>query len=161
MTWGPFSLQIALKFHESLGPESASFSHRPIPPAVFSWPTKGWFSEITGLKPLARPSYLLVDPGDICPPQWEHCCRANPLCSFHLGRCFDCGHFISFSKTIIILLFLSNEIWFVQVEKRIRPWDKKTRTISNIMNPKITIRAKTKSNINNCCIQTKWIQHHS
>jgi hypothetical protein len=25
-------------------------------------PTKGWSSEITGLKPLARPSYLLVDP---------------------------------------------------------------------------------------------------
>jgi hypothetical protein len=33
------------------------------------WPTKGWPCEIIGIKPLARPSCLLVVPGDICPPQ--------------------------------------------------------------------------------------------
>jgi hypothetical protein len=50
------------------GPESASFSCRPTPPVVLSWPTKGWSCEVTNPKPLARPSCLLVDPGDICPP---------------------------------------------------------------------------------------------
>jgi hypothetical protein len=28
---------------------------------------KGWPCEIIGLKPFARPSCLLVDPGDMCP----------------------------------------------------------------------------------------------
>jgi hypothetical protein len=52
-----------LEFDELLGPERASFPRWPIPPVVLPWPTKRWSSEITGLKPLARPSYLLVDPG--------------------------------------------------------------------------------------------------
>jgi hypothetical protein len=65
------TLQIALKFDELLGPETASFSRRPIPSVVLPWPTKGWSFEIIGPKPLVRPSCLLVDPGDICPPQWR------------------------------------------------------------------------------------------
>jgi hypothetical protein len=32
-------------------------------------PTKGWPCEISGPKPFVRSSSLLVDPGDICPPQ--------------------------------------------------------------------------------------------
>jgi hypothetical protein len=65
----PKHRQIELKSNDPLGPDYASFSCRPIPPAVSSWPTKGQSSEIAGLKPLARPFCLLVDPGDICPPQ--------------------------------------------------------------------------------------------
>jgi hypothetical protein len=34
-------------------------------------PTKGWPCEISGPRPFARSSSLLVDPGDICPPQWQ------------------------------------------------------------------------------------------
>jgi hypothetical protein len=62
-------LWITLKSKEPPGPESASSSRRPIPPAVLPWPTKGWLCEIMGPKPFARPSCLLVDPGDIRPPQ--------------------------------------------------------------------------------------------
>jgi hypothetical protein len=51
------------------GPESAAFSSRPTPPIVLARPTKGWSCEVTGPRPHARPSCLLVDPGDICPPQ--------------------------------------------------------------------------------------------
>jgi hypothetical protein len=35
---------------------------------------KGWPCEIMGLGPFARPSCLLVDPGDICPPQAPNLC---------------------------------------------------------------------------------------
>jgi hypothetical protein len=38
------------------------------------WPTKGWPSEIMGLGHFVRPSCLLVDPGDICPPQAPNLC---------------------------------------------------------------------------------------
>jgi hypothetical protein len=69
------TLQIALEFDELLGPEPASFPRWPILPVVLPWPTKRWPSEITGLKPLARPSYLLVDPGDICPPHQGSLCK--------------------------------------------------------------------------------------
>jgi hypothetical protein len=62
-------LRIAFEFDELLGLEPTSFPRQPIPSIVLPWPTKRWPSEITGLRPLARPSYLLVDPGDICPPQ--------------------------------------------------------------------------------------------
>jgi hypothetical protein len=51
--------------------ESAAFSGRPVPPVVLAWPTKGWPCEVTGPRPRARSSCLLVDPGDICPPQNE------------------------------------------------------------------------------------------
>jgi hypothetical protein len=64
-----WTLRIALEFDELLGPEPASFSRRPIPLVVLPWPTKGWPCEIIGPKPLVRPSCLLVDPGDICPPK--------------------------------------------------------------------------------------------
>jgi hypothetical protein len=32
-------------------------------------PTKGWLRETMGPRPFARSSSLIVDPGDICPPQ--------------------------------------------------------------------------------------------
>jgi hypothetical protein len=35
-------------------------------------PTKGWPCETTGPRLFARSSSLLVDPGDICPPQLEN-----------------------------------------------------------------------------------------
>jgi hypothetical protein len=50
-------------------PESAAFSGRPTPPVVLARPTKGWSCEVTGPRPRARPSCLLVDSGDICPRQ--------------------------------------------------------------------------------------------
>jgi hypothetical protein len=52
-----------------LGLESIAFSGRPIPPMALARPTKGWPCGITGSWPRVRPSLLLVDPGDICPPQ--------------------------------------------------------------------------------------------
>jgi hypothetical protein len=51
------------------GPESAAFSGQPIPPVVLARPMKGRPCKVTGPRPRARPSSLLVDPGDICPPQ--------------------------------------------------------------------------------------------
>jgi hypothetical protein len=87
------TLWIALKSNEPLGPESASFSHRSIPPAVLPWPMKEWPCEIIGPKPFTRPSCLLVDPGDICPPQapwertgagtaraWASACKCQKIC---------------------------------------------------------------------------------
>ena len=62
-------LWIAFEFDELLGLEPAFFPRRPIPSIVLPWPMKRWPNEITGLRPLTRPSYLLVDSGDICPPQ--------------------------------------------------------------------------------------------
>jgi hypothetical protein len=52
------------------GLESATFSGQPTSPVVLARPTKGWPYEVTGPRPHARPSCLLVDPGDICPPQY-------------------------------------------------------------------------------------------
>jgi hypothetical protein len=77
-----WTLRIALEFDELLGPEPASLSRRPIPPVVLPWPTKGWSCEIIGPKPLVRPSCLLVDLGDICPPHSP----AAPLSSPQLSR---------------------------------------------------------------------------
>jgi hypothetical protein len=48
---------------------SVAFSGRPIPPVALARPTKGWPCGVTGPWPRARPSRLLVDPGDIYPPQ--------------------------------------------------------------------------------------------
>jgi hypothetical protein len=62
------TLWIAFESDGLFGPDSASFPRWLIPSIVLPWPTKRWSYEITGLKPLARPSCLLVDPGDICPP---------------------------------------------------------------------------------------------
>jgi hypothetical protein len=45
------------------------------------WPTKGWPCEIMVLRPFARPSCLLVDLGDICPPQLAMTCDASSLFS--------------------------------------------------------------------------------
>jgi hypothetical protein len=59
---------ITFKSNEPPGPESAHSLRRPILPAVLPWPTKGWPRESTGPRPFARPSCLLVDPGDIRPP---------------------------------------------------------------------------------------------
>jgi hypothetical protein len=61
-------LWITFKSNEPPGPESAHSLRRPILPAVLPWPTKGRPRESTGPKPFARPSCLLVDPGDIRPP---------------------------------------------------------------------------------------------
>jgi hypothetical protein len=63
----------------SPGPESASFSGRPIPPVILTRPTKGWPCEVAGPRPRARPSCLLVDPGDICPPQRVLCVLCQHL----------------------------------------------------------------------------------
>jgi hypothetical protein len=49
--------------------ESVAFSGRPIPLVALAQPTKGWPCGVTGPRPRVRPSCLLVDPGDICPPQ--------------------------------------------------------------------------------------------
>jgi hypothetical protein len=68
---------IALKSNESPGLESASSSHRPIPPAVLPWPTKGRPCEIIGPKPFTRFACLLVDPGDIRPPQQVYASRGS------------------------------------------------------------------------------------
>jgi hypothetical protein len=51
------------------GLEFVAFSGRPISPVVVARPTQGWPCGVTGLRPRARPSRLLVDLGDISPPQ--------------------------------------------------------------------------------------------
>jgi hypothetical protein len=78
------------------GPESAHSLRRPILPAVLPWPTKRRPCETIGPKPFARPSCLLVDPGDIRPPQAPNLCVdfkiinpkiLGPACDFdfHFG----------------------------------------------------------------------------
>jgi hypothetical protein len=57
-------LWIMLKSNVSSGLESIQSCVNPF----LHWPTKGWPYEIMGPKPFARPSSLLVDLGDICPP---------------------------------------------------------------------------------------------
>jgi hypothetical protein len=47
--------------------ESVVFSGRPISPVALARPMKRWPCGVTGSWPCARPSRLLVDPGDICP----------------------------------------------------------------------------------------------
>jgi hypothetical protein len=61
-------LRVAFEFSEPHGlelirPHVDRFCWKFLP-----WPTKGWPCEIMGLGPFVRPSYLLVDPRDICPP---------------------------------------------------------------------------------------------
>jgi hypothetical protein len=51
------------------GPKSVAILGRPVPPVILARPTKGWPCEVTGPRARARPSCLLVDPGDIYPPQ--------------------------------------------------------------------------------------------
>jgi hypothetical protein len=53
--------------------ESVAFSGQPIPLAALPWPTKEWPCGLTSPRPRARPSRLLVDLGDIYPPQsmWQ------------------------------------------------------------------------------------------
>jgi hypothetical protein len=51
------------------GLESVALSSRPILLAALVWPMKGWPCGVTGPWPRARPSCLLVDLGDICPPK--------------------------------------------------------------------------------------------
>jgi hypothetical protein len=76
------------RVHRFLGLESVNFSSWPILQVVLARPTKGWPCELTGPRPRARPSCLLVDPGDICPPQapvvalaHEAHLAASPLCA--------------------------------------------------------------------------------
>jgi hypothetical protein len=57
------------RFDGLLGLESVAFSGRPIPPIALAQPTKEWPCGVSGPRPRARPFHLLVDPGDICPPQ--------------------------------------------------------------------------------------------
>jgi hypothetical protein len=62
-------LWIMLKPNEPHGLESIQSCVNPFCQRFLPWPTKGWPSEVMGPKPFARPSSLLVDSGDICPPQ--------------------------------------------------------------------------------------------
>jgi hypothetical protein len=61
VSWG------SARFDGPSGPESIAFLGRPIPPVVFTRPTKRWPCGVTGLWPHARTFRLLVDPRDICP----------------------------------------------------------------------------------------------
>jgi hypothetical protein len=61
-------LWIMLGSNEPSGPESIQSHINPFRQQFFPWPTKGWPCEIMGLNPFARPSRLLVDPRNICPP---------------------------------------------------------------------------------------------
>jgi hypothetical protein len=61
-------LWIILKPNESSGLESIPSCVNPFRQRFLPWPTKVWPCEVMGPKPFARPSSLLVDPRDICPP---------------------------------------------------------------------------------------------
>jgi hypothetical protein len=62
-------LWIMLEFIGPPGLELIQSCADPFCQTFLPWPTKGWPCEIMVLRPFARPSCLLVDPGDICPPQ--------------------------------------------------------------------------------------------
>jgi hypothetical protein len=73
--WGRHARETRTVFLDSawfdglLGLESVAFSGRPIPPIALARPTKGWPCGVTSPRPRARTFRLLVDPGDIYPPQ--------------------------------------------------------------------------------------------
>jgi hypothetical protein len=57
---------------KSIGPSGLELIRScadPLHQVFLSKPTKGWPCKISGPKPFARSSSLLVDPGNICPPQ--------------------------------------------------------------------------------------------
>jgi hypothetical protein len=57
---------------ESVGPSELELIRSCVDPlrqASLPRPTKGWPCETSGPEPFAMSSNLLVDPGDICPPQ--------------------------------------------------------------------------------------------
>jgi hypothetical protein len=58
-----------LNSSEPSGPKSIHSWVNPFHHQFLPWPTKGWPCEIMGPKSSVWPSSLLVDPGDICPPQ--------------------------------------------------------------------------------------------
>jgi hypothetical protein len=62
-------LWIAHELTDRLGLSLLPSQVRPIPPVALARPMKGWPCGVTGPRPRARPSHLLVDPGDIYPPQ--------------------------------------------------------------------------------------------
>jgi hypothetical protein len=65
-------LWIAFEFGEPHGLELIRPHVDPFGWKFLPWPTKGWPCEVMGLGPFTRPSFLLVDTGDICPPQLAH-----------------------------------------------------------------------------------------
>jgi hypothetical protein len=67
-------LRVAFEFGEPHGLELIRPHVDPFCWKFLPWPTKGWPCKIMGLGPFVRPSYLLVDPGDICPPQAPNLC---------------------------------------------------------------------------------------
>jgi hypothetical protein len=88
-------LRIMLKSNEPSGPESIQSCINPFRQQFLPWPTKGWPCEIMGPKPFVRPSRLLVDPGDICPPQAPNLLVdfeiispkiLGPACVFYFGN---------------------------------------------------------------------------
>jgi hypothetical protein len=62
-------LQIMFESIEPSGLELIQSCIDPFCQWFLPWPTKGWPCEITGPESFVRPSSLLVDSGDICPPQ--------------------------------------------------------------------------------------------
>jgi hypothetical protein len=60
-------LRIGARADGLTGLKSIAFSGQPIPPVALARPTKGWPCEVTGPRPRARLSCLLVDPEDIVP----------------------------------------------------------------------------------------------
>jgi hypothetical protein len=66
-----------LKPNEPSGLEFIQSCINPFYQWFLPWPTKGWPCEIMGPKSFARPSNLLVDPGDICPPHLRRAIDAD------------------------------------------------------------------------------------
>jgi hypothetical protein len=62
-------LWIMLKSVGPLGLELIQSCVDPLCQTFLPRPTKGWSCETMGLRPFAKSSSLLVDLGDICPPQ--------------------------------------------------------------------------------------------
>jgi hypothetical protein len=62
-------LRIMFKPNELSGLKSIQSCVDPFCQWFLPWPTKGWPCEVMGPESFARPSSLLVDPRDICPPQ--------------------------------------------------------------------------------------------
>jgi hypothetical protein len=76
---------MSLKSVGSSGLELIRSCADPLRQTFLPRPTKGWPCEISGPKPFARSSSLLVDPGDIRPPQPPLCSTAHV--SYDLRLC--------------------------------------------------------------------------
>jgi hypothetical protein len=129
-----------LKPNEPSRLESIQSCVNPFRQWFLPWPTKGWPCEVMGPKSFARPSSLLVDPGNICPPQAPNLWVdfeiigpkiLGPACSFdfrswmlwksHLSNCcfWTLINPVKQTSVILLQLFQRSSLYTLEISARL------------------------------------------